>query len=245
MPCKYCKNVSHTIAECTDPSSDNILGAVVGLVTNWPFDFRFQIKQLKNLKKAELAIACKSLGETFSEPKYVLICKIIDYFFTVRTFSTPAMQNLSPEDIHRIHNSYDELLEWNASSYNREIRMNCGTLLERFYHRFFGLVRNGRSLEDYINQLHHPESKDHLAKLKIKIRVDQSLQVQECIICCEENPNAKLGCGHEYCVDCVSNTAKAREKSVISCAMCRAEISSINVESTKIKKELKGKIKIY
>jgi hypothetical protein len=215
------------------------------MVSNWSFNIKFQIKQLKKLKKAELSIVCKLLGETFSEQKYLLICKIIDYFFTERTYSQASMLNLSPDDIHHIHNSYDELLIWNASSYDRAIRMRCGTLLDSFYLRFFGLVRNGRSLDDYINLLHHPESKNHLAKLKIKISVDKSLQVQECIICCDEKPNAKLGCGHEYCVDCISNTAKVREKSVITCAMCRAEISIINVESAKIKTGFKKSLSTF
>lgn len=86
-------------------------------------------------------------------------------------------------------------------------------------------------------------SKTHLKKLKIKIKIDKELQVQECFMCCEEKPNTRLGCSHEYCVDCLIGTAKVRTKSFITCAVCRAEVEEIQVLSANLKKTVAAQIK--
>jgi hypothetical protein len=70
-------------------------------------------------------------------------------------------------------------------------------------------------------------SKSHLKKLKIKVKLDKNLQVQECFMCCADKPMAKLGCSHEYCVECVVNCAKVRTKSFIVCAVCRVEVAEV------------------
>lgn len=254
MPCQYCKSPSHTLAFCQDQSAITMFGAVAGMINSWAFNFRFQINQLKLLKKSHLSMVCKILGLTFSEPKYMLIIKIIDFFFSERTLSINGIQQLTPDDVYHIHNSYDELLMWNPLQNEKEIRRQCGLLLEKYYVQFFGVARNGRDLDEYLNQVQQiyqeldaqeqeeEENKEHLEKLKIKVSVDESLQVQECNICCDEKPNAKLGCGHEYCVDCVSNTAKVREKSFISCALCRKEISEVMVGTKEYKRSLRKQI---
>ena len=65
----------------------------------------------------------------------------------------------------------------------------------------------------------------------------------ECVICCDtEDPTAKMGCSHEFCVGCVRQLCITRTKSFISCPMCRAEISSIQVSNAEIKSRLDYKI---
>jgi hypothetical protein len=90
--------------------------------------------------------------------------------------------------------------------------------------------------------LYYKDSQSHLKKLEIHVSVDESLQNQECSICFEIKTNTKLGCLHEYCVDCVFGTAKVRTKSFINCAICRAEINELKVSSLEIKNELLQKI---
>jgi len=82
----------------------------------------------------------------------------------------------------------------------------------------------------------------HLKKLSIQIAVVQ-VQNKECDICCDsENPTAKMGCSHEFCVGCVNRLCSSRTKSFISCPMCRAEISSIQVSNAEIKTSLDAQI---
>jgi len=86
-------------------------------------------------------------------------------------------------------------------------------------------------------------SKSHLKKLKIKVKLDKKLQVQECFMCCADKPMAKLGCSHEYCVECVVNCAKVRTKSFIVCAVCRVEVGEVKVGNAELKKTFAAQIK--
>jgi hypothetical protein len=87
------------------------------------------------------------------------------------------------------------------------------------------------------------EPNRYLKKLAFHIETDVSLnEAKECFLCFEENMHAKLGCSHEYCIDCICGTAKARTKSFITCAMCRAEVDVVQVGSESIKAELQQKI---
>ena len=87
-------------------------------------------------------------------------------------------------------------------------------------------------------------SKSHLKKLKIKVKVDGKINGQECFMCCDEDKAiARLGCSHEYCLDCVLGTAKVRTKSFIVCAMCRVEVEEIYVGNKELKKTFTAKIK--
>ena len=98
-------------------------------------------------------------------------------------------------------------------------------------------------LERYRNNQAHSHNVSHLKKLSFEINVDHSLeQAKDCFICCDEKPHAKLGCSHEYCVDCVFGTAKARTKTFIKCAVCRSEVDTVQVGSESIKTQLKQKI---
>jgi hypothetical protein len=86
------------------------------------------------------------------------------------------------------------------------------------------------------NHNHNQNHQSHLRKLSFRIETDNLLeQAKECFMCCEERPHAKLGCDHEYCIDCLFGTAKVRTKSFISCAICRAEIDLVQVGTSDIK----------
>ena len=82
-------------------------------------------------------------------------------------------------------------------------------------------------------------------KLKFNVEVDASLnEAKECCICYEDMMPVKLGCSHEMCFGCFCGIANSRKKSnpVITCAMCRADIDIVYVESETKKAELKLKI---
>ena len=88
----------------------------------------------------------------------------------------------------------------------------------------------------------NPE-KAHLKKLKIKVKLDKHLESKECFMCYDVKPHLKLGCHHEYCVDCLVGTAKVRTKTFINCAVCRSEIKEVKVLTKELKEELVTQLK--
>jgi hypothetical protein len=87
------------------------------------------------------------------------------------------------------------------------------------------------------------ENKTHLKKLKIKVKLDKSLEKKECFMCYDEKSHVKLGCDHEYCADCLLGTATVRSKTFITCAVCRCEIGEIKVMNKELKKDLVDQLK--
>jgi hypothetical protein len=72
---------------------------------------------------------------------------------------------------------------------------------------------------------------------------NQDQDQNECAICYEDNcKTVQLGCGHEFCVNCICEVAKARTKSFILCALCRDEINEIKVSDEATKKQLEDHI---
>jgi hypothetical protein len=104
-------------------------------------------------------------------------------------------------------------------------------------------------LQDYLREMAiHLYQRGLVAqpkKLDFHIETDTSLnQPKECCICFEDMMPVKLGCSHEMCLDCLCGIANSRKKykSVITCAMCRADIDIVYVETESKKAELKQKI---
>lgn len=63
----------------------------------------------------------------------------------------------------------------------------------------------------------------------------------ECPICYDEkelNNFVKLGCNHDFCKDCVINTIKINNSTNLSCALCRAEVKSIESRTIQAKNEI-------
>ena len=87
------------------------------------------------------------------------------------------------------------------------------------------------------------ENKGHLKKLKIKVKLDKSLEKKECFMCYDEKSHVKLGCDHEYCADCLLGTATVRTKTFITCAVCRDEIKEIKVMNKELKEDLVSQLK--
>jgi hypothetical protein len=85
--------------------------------------------------------------------------------------------------------------------------------------------------------------KAHLKKLKIKVKLDKHLELKECFMCYDLKPHTKLGCGHEYCTDCLVGTAKVRTKTFITCAVCRTEIKEVKVLTKELKEDLISQLK--
>lgn len=63
----------------------------------------------------------------------------------------------------------------------------------------------------------------------------------ECPICYDEkelNNFVKLGCNHDFCKDCVISTMKTNHSTNLCCALCRAEVKSIESRTIETKNEI-------
>jgi hypothetical protein len=270
MPCIYCKSIkspnssTHTLSRCLE-SANEIIGPIVTMITENTHDIRKQSRELSVYSKGELAMVCKQFDTYFSGSKSFLIGSIIRKFFinhVIRYISTISTRN------SRIFTaSYDAIFADEPS----ELRTSLIETMEMLYTRLFGMRRNGVESNAYyasyievrdsiraetanvaeivraeIRARAHAAGRaypsSHLKKLSIQIAVVQ-VENKECDICCDsENPTAKMGCSHEFCVGCVNRLCSSRTKSFISCPMCRAEISSIQVSNAEIKTSLDSQI---
>jgi hypothetical protein len=271
MPCIYCKTIkspnssTHSLLRCTE-SANEIIGPIVTLVTEHTHDIRKQALELSGYSKGQLAMVCKQFNTYFSGSKPFLIAAIIKKFFqsqVIRYASTITSRN-----VHMFTASYDAVFADEPS----ELRTLLIEIMELLYQRLFGVRRNGVDIHTFYrpyiairaeNRARAAASAaasaaraaldadlpvrvyphlSHLRKLSIQIAVVQ-VQNKECDICCDsENPTAKMGCSHEFCVGCVNKLCSSRSKSFISCPMCRAEISSIQVSSAEIQHSLNTQI---
>jgi hypothetical protein len=133
------------------------------------------------------------------------------------------------------------------SHYERRLRIGEEAAIAAERDEFERINRNDRIemviqlfLREFLAQ---PQAQPQ--KLKFNVEVDATLnEAKECCICYENMMPVKLGCSHEMCFGCFCGIANSRKKSnpVITCAMCRADIDIVYVESETKKAELKQKI---
>lgn len=262
MPCQVCKAPGHTLTKCKSDQVDIVIKKTIGMVTSRPFDLMHQIRELRRLTKVELSIVCHSLDQHIGGPKDVLVNRITGILFTEHTSD---LNNVTNEDIHNINISYDEARNLAPNLSRETIHFNsfahCVHAIEVFYLRRFGIVRNGMSLAVYYGRVNHmleaqargenmntyfqqleEPLQQHLQSLHFAVTVDASLTVQECCICYDNKQMAKLGCKHEFCVECIVGSATGRSKSFITCAMCRAEVTEVAVIDDAAKTELESRI---
>jgi hypothetical protein len=261
MPCQICKAPGHTLSKCTSEQVDIVVEKTIGMITSHPFDLMHQIRELRRLTKVELSIVCKTLDQHIGGPKDVLVNRITSVLFTGHTSNLNTVTN---EDINKINSSYDEARNLAPNLSRESIHFNsiahCVNMIEVFYHNRFGIVRNGMSLPVYYGRVNlwlEAQARGesiytfldrfhvHQQPLHIAVTVDASLTVQECSICYDNKQMAKLGCNHCYCVDCIDHSAAARTKSIITCFMCRAEITEVAVIDDAFKTEMEARIEVW
>ena len=251
MPCKFCHQNGHTIRDCISPNADILFNHVANMMTFHPYNFHYQMLQLKYYKHAELSMICKLLQTNISGNKSECIRQIIlSYFYIKISESASVMSN--PERVNmicQIHANYDILLQ--NIHYDTPIIINVIKMLEKWYWHTFGLTRNGLTIQEYeaeVQMLYSNPQQQPQQQLEITVSVSQTpcnRLDKECAICYEEKKDedvAVLGCGHEFCTDCIYETSKARKNTPITCALCRAEIKEISVSNELSKTTLEAQI---
>ena len=260
MPCQYCKLPGHTQYQC-DADINVYLGQITGMIERNPFALRHQFQEINKLyKKPLLSLICVRLGYCASVNKPLLIDNIIHHYFAPRIQLAANLGEVYVNARLQIFEEFRNLQMWNID--NKPdlclFRNMALQLLDRYHTVAFGISYTDslRAVQQipvsirFMALLNFPpqafvqllqrereeQSNAHLKKLDFHIKTDSSLeQAKECFICSEERPPAKLGCSHEYCIDCLFGTAKVRTKSFICCAVCRADIEEVKVGTDEIK----------
>jgi len=237
MPCQHCKSNRHTLSQC-GVDINVYLGPIKEMIETRPFALRHQFQALNAYTKPVLTLINMRLGFLSSRPKMQLIDNIIHHYFIPRLQIDPAFLPLGPDVREAIAEAFSNLQMWNIDNKldMRNFRLGAFDLLDIF-HRAAFRISYTESLQAAalaqgmirLQQL-QPQPQNHLRKLNFRVGPDSSLvEAKECFMCCEERPHAKLGCSHEYCIDCLFGTAKVRTKTFITCAVCRAEIETVQV----------------
>jgi hypothetical protein len=264
MPCQLCHSSNHTVSQCNGDISAIQFDVVREFIAANPIDLYYQYENLNALSRPALISITSRLGLHCSGTKIVLIQRIIEYYFYQRFIVLSSAGPLISQE--ETQHAYARLFLWDPP-YNSGLsafRAVMFALLDRYYMRTFDvtgyhLYRIQAAVFANALQLAGPAArqvsvaaaaaagagatKAHLKKLQIIVNVDTDLTVKECFMCFEEKPNTRLGCSHEYCVDCVVGTAKARTKSFITCAVCRAEVEEMQVLSADLKTSFLEQIK--
>jgi hypothetical protein len=237
MPnCKLCSSPDHTLKNCDSPLCPVIVETVTTLINEKPFNIWLQIQELDLLTAPQLSIVCRSFNFPMSYTKSKSIAAIIYYFFNYACRSQNLFR-ISQEEINQIDESYTQIFNWpNISAKHNKLRELLTIYLDdHYYLRRYRLRRRGFSIETYYSavEIYHMHGlnpdKSHLRRLEIEV-ISQSNEIElvECCICMETKHSVTTGCGHEMCVNCTMQLAISRNKSFISCPLCRADINVVH-----------------
>jgi hypothetical protein len=237
MPCSFCHQPGHTIAKCNADISE-FEQPFLDLVSANPFDLRQQYVFLCSYSKPVLTLINRSSGSKVDGTKPYLIGNIIKRYF-VQLYIVGILE-VNEDTSQQMEDAYSSLTLWvTLTTPLIAMRQELKSILNALYERTFGtsisLAQFLRYLQENPLPVAQVDPKAHLRNLAINITVDPSLVVQDCFMCCDDKPLAALGCGHNYCTDCLINTAVTRTKSVIICALCREEVTDVKVGTEELR----------
>ena len=82
----------------------------------------------------------------------------------------------------------------------------------------------------------------HKKTVKIVLEEEHLEFDSECSICYEEKSKtqqAKLGCGHTFCGECIVKTMKTSNTTPVRCSLCRETVTNIIVYNVELEAEMK------
>lgn len=83
MPCKFCRDHSHTLNNCSSPRLQEFGEYMTALLANHTYDFVSQMRELYRFTASQLAGLCQYLNVRNTGSKAVMITAIIARLFTV------------------------------------------------------------------------------------------------------------------------------------------------------------------
>lgn len=98
MPCKFCRDHSHTLSNCNSPRLQEFGEYMTAVLANHTYDFVSQMRELSRFTASQLAGLCQYLNVRNTGSKAVLITAIIAQRFTANVNSHDS-DNVSDQRI--------------------------------------------------------------------------------------------------------------------------------------------------
>jgi len=257
MPCQYCHNPSHRISAC-DASVERWIGPINEMWLSHRCNILVQIDTLSVYSQVKLLMVGRSLGVSLmvSSPKAVIIAKVIKAH--ILTQVVPRAGTLTVEERALINYAYDMLIESVFEGFltTRSTRMVIKDALEDYYLAWVGQKRMSMSMVELMYAVEHP-GHEYMVEIDppivyvppivyyppvyspADIVVNAVMQeADECGVCYESKSRVKFNCLHELCKDCVRHLICVHNGVQIKCPMCRARVSSFEVEDEESKQAL-------
>ena len=224
MPCQYCRNPSHRIASC-DSSVERWIGPINEMWVSQRYNILEQIETLKVYSQVKLLMVGRSQGKAWSSgSKQGLITRLVENH--ILTQVVPQAEIVSLEAQASINNSYEMLLESDVLG-SRTLSRILTDALEQYYVARLGQRRTGRTMEEVMYSIENPGE----VLQDVVVSVNQSMEeVGECGLCYESKSRVKFNCLHEFCKDCVHLMCAHKGEHAIKCPMCRASVTTFEVE---------------
>ena len=230
--CGYCWKEGHNITQCDSQEGNRLFDRVRSRALNYivleiPLHERTKLFYnflIRTCYVAELKLILSKKQCLINGRKKHLAARFVQSYF---------IQELAygPYSRHMEHNERVHLA----------IYANCWRLLSERR-----IVEGNQELNRYFDLINQP------VKFPINVVIksvdlteeeEQPAQSFECAICMEEEcpilDQVELGCGHSFCVSCVSNvlTNSQNNKKHPCCGLCRADFKSTQVHTQKIMKD--------
>ena len=236
--CCYCRREGHNITHCDSEEGNRLFNRVRSrahnyiILENRPiheraklfYSFLIHTIYVDELKLILSKRQCRINGRR----KYLAARVVYSYFIQELAYG-----------LYSRHMEHNERL-------HLAMYANCWRLLSE------GLVVEGnQELNRYFDLINQPEPK-HKFPINVVIKSvdlteeeEQPAQSFECAICMEEEclilEQVELGCGHSFCVSCVSGvlTNSQKNKKHPCCGLCRTDFKTMQVHTQKIMEEYK------
>ena len=205
--CSFCDGVGHNIRTCTDTRIS---------------DFEEECRLSKTF--CEMTLNPRDTFKDWLIEYYLIVDRKVVKAFAISKCNC------------RMYSTIDTIIA-NITNYIYEDQEETDTgLIQEFYNLL--QTHGNEEVENLENQ-----DKFNIATTIEALDEQQGQENCECAICYEDNIPKKhsvtLNCKHKFCKDCFKGCLKITPvyKDLPSCALCRADISSITVHSESVKSE--------
>ena len=234
--CSYCHKEGHNITQCDSKEGNELFIRV-----------RFRAHDT-------LRMFFENRNQTFHERAELF------YKFLMRILCVHELKLILSKSQCRINGNKTQLaarfiykyfiLNYAAGPYRSHMEHNECLHLDT-YARYWRLLSEGllfeanQELDRYFGLIDQPET-IHKFPINVVMKTvdlteeEQPAQSFECAICMEEEcpilDQVELGCGHSFCVSCVSTllTNSQKNKKHPCCGLCRADFKNTQVHTQKI-----------
>jgi hypothetical protein len=242
--CSFCRQSGHNLTTCNSNRlrEFEVICSTQALQTNTQDEFKNWLSQ--NYMSEQLLLktfAIKKFRVTTRTSVENCINLIAEYIFRTYKNTNEAVEIVE----HEVEFENDLMSFIQELSAVREEEIQENRIISEFQQ--LRAMENMLMREMFISMMSriiNRTLRDDVRKFKIISTINEcenTGQKCDCNICYDEkelNKFVKLGCNHEFCKDCVISTMKTNHSTNLCCALCRAEVKSIETRTIETKNEI-------